>query len=363
MKIEIKSKVLKDALSKVSAATSGHMPILACVKMFCLDGKVTLTSTNLDVVAIETVEANVLKEGTIAIDPSKIIGLLDASDTVVKIEADNRGKSYAANITIGKFHKKVKCLPVSDLPKYMAPKPISGPVMIDGGILVNGMDSVRGSAGKLDNVLNGVNFDFGDEGTLKLAATDKNNISTRDIEIKGSLKGFTLPRGSVDIIAKAVDQADEVSIDRDESCVRFKWKSGEVRSKVHSSPYPLLISITSKSRAPDVTWVKVDRADIVKPLGWVSDIHKYNHVSVEIKSGKLILSSESEGEDAEDIIAVGEGSMDKVKVNGHRVIAGIKAAPSQELEMACVPPMLAIRTKDASWYFLIAFSEAQQPKK
>lgn len=360
MKIEITSKALKQAIAQVGVVIHQRsmMPSLGILKMSAVDGKLTLSGTNLDMVIFRTVSATVIKEGMLAIDPNKIRSLLDNSDDLVTIEKEEAKNAVYAKIKFGKFNKKAVAFPVKDVPKYLTVEPSAEQVLLPGDVLASAIESVIKSVAteKSDKPTKGIGIDFTEERTMRFFATDGRRISCMMVAVESSVKNFTLMRETADALTRIVPEEAEVSLESNGEYVRFKWEGGEVRSKVHADPFPRVDPILNQVKGPELNWVKMDGASIKVPLALVSEVHHAHRIGIEASKTDIKLVGVDKGDEATDQVPrAAEGAeMPVIYINGIYALEAISSSPSADLSMASSPTMLALTSKDGAWVTVIA---------
>lgn len=115
MKIVIERETLLPALAFVEkyAAANSKIPVLADVLIDAKDDKVSLTATDLDQSATDTVQADIQEAGAILLPARALLGAVkSASGADVSISADDAH----ATIVCGRSRFKFPVLPASDFP-------------------------------------------------------------------------------------------------------------------------------------------------------------------------------------------------------------------------------------------------------
>ena len=356
MKIETTCKALKEALSKVAPASSTKIGSAALhhVKMLAMDGTLTITATNLDLVIIDKIEVTVVKDGAIAIDFEKIKSIFDGSTSVVKVEEIKGGEHPKAKISIGAFHRTVPCLKLSDLPKYMAPKKDTVESAVPGDLISLGSESMTPFTYGVEGNLAGVNYQKSSDGHLTIQATNKNVIARKTISASVSFESFTIPLVTAVSLSRIVPDSEDVAISVDESCVSFKWSTGEIRSKIYEGNYPGLNGPLTRAFENNAPWIEVSSVELVRALPRVLSAHEFSYVALEAKASMLKISAGMKGDDAEDLIPVSGVEMDRVRVNGDYLTNAIKACQTERIEISRTVNSLSLRSSDKGFVCLIA---------
>ena len=229
------SKALK-RIVKVISQRPTH-PILVCVKLTALDGKLSVEASDLETYELRMIDAVVDQEGSICI-PAKQL-----SDLVAKLESgqalDLHTEEYNLSISTQLGDFSIAGFPVSDWPEMhfeennispSASQPVPFP-------RVNSL--ISGAVSKDPGVLDGVNIRWDSSG-LSFAATDGHRLHAITLETDSSPEetvSETIPYIAIKQLQQENESSD-ISMFLGGGLVRFEHKLGFISSRTRAMPYP-----------------------------------------------------------------------------------------------------------------------------
>lgn len=243
MEIKILQEKLAKALSNVSRVAGGAkatLPILNNVLIRVDDGKVSLTTTNLDMAVVSYLPASQSKNGVITV-PARLMAEFVSNlprGEVVEIV----GKDDKVTIKAGGYVSTINGAPADDFPELpemddeKAVKYRMGVEEFREGL---SQVMIAASSDTTRPALTGVYFNTF-EGALFLAATDGYRLAERKfIEKVESEVTAIVPTVSLQEVLRSVgDDVDEIEILFDETQVRFRIGEIEVTSKLIDGSFP-----------------------------------------------------------------------------------------------------------------------------
>lgn len=266
MEIKVKQDKLAKALSNVSRVAAGSratLPILSNVLIRVSDGKVTLTTTNLDMAVVDYLPAAESKNGVITV-PAKLmaefVGNLPKGEMVtITSEGDK------VVIKVGGYTSSINGAAADEfpeLPEIDETKVVKFKMKVDEFKEGLGQVMVAASNDMTRPALTGVYFNTA-EGGLYLAATDGYRLAERkilekvDAEVMAIVPAASL-RGVMSLLA---DDMEEIEILFDESQVRFRLGEVEVTSKLVDGSFPDYRQLIPKESEIDV---ELERDELVR---------------------------------------------------------------------------------------------------
>lgn len=119
MKFTIETKALKDALEICSVAMIGRpsLPILSNVKIEALEGRIILSTTNLEIYVKQRAEAKVVKEGAVTVAFALFSGYvrdLEGSELTI-----TQGENHVIDCKSGEKSFTMETLPAEEFPEQL----------------------------------------------------------------------------------------------------------------------------------------------------------------------------------------------------------------------------------------------------
>lgn len=241
MKFSISKEVLLEGLQKVQhvVSTRTTLPILSNVLLVAKDGRLTFTTTDLDVGITGSVEANVIKEGATTLPAKRLVNIvreLPASEVQITVDAKN-----VASIESGPSFFKIIGLGQDDfppLPDFEGAKEfrMPQPVLRDG----LKKTSYAISTDETRYVLNGIYTSFR-EGKLTLVATDGRRLAMveNDLDFPASHEtDVIVPTKAVQELQRLLGDSGEVLIRLSDSQISFSIGDHLLISKLIEGNYP-----------------------------------------------------------------------------------------------------------------------------
>lgn len=266
MEINIAQDKLAKALnivSKVAAGAKAQLPILNNVLIRVDNGKVSLTTTNLDMAIVCFLPVKEAKNGVVTV-PAKLIadfisnlprgGMVKLVGEGDKIIAEAKGFKSTIN---GALADDFPELPGVDEAKIVKFEVVADDfkVGLSQVIMAASVDTTRPA-------LTGVYFNTC-EGTLYLAATDGYRLAERKLvdKLEAEVKAI-VPVGALkEVLSALSDDVGTIEVWVDESQVRFRLGEVEVTSKLIDGSFPDYRQLIPKQS--DIT-VELDKAELVR---------------------------------------------------------------------------------------------------
>lgn len=359
MKIQIPSKRLKGLIEKMGTVTRSRapMPVLTHILLHAQGSTLRATGTNLDATCVESADCEVLTEGSALMSIDKFRGFLENSEEIVEIEYSEDGKGRVAKLSLGKFNKKGKCLPVEEFPGMKQPDEKTG-ILMPGDVLLGALDAVSSMACKGESIKSCVNFNFSEEGRMRVNATDGRRVASLVIKTPEKLPDFNLPRSACEAIAKVLPEGEDISIFSDGKLVQLQWSSGSFTSKLFDGTYFNVLSIIKVVYDPAVKWNAAPKATIPGALARVCENHQHHKVVLHSKAGLMKIVTDAGHTDyAEDVVAINGEGFEKCCLNGQYFIDAIKACPTEKISIAYAGgKQFLMKSADDLWISVIALA-------
>jgi len=241
MKFTVSKEALLDGLQKVQHVVSSRttLPILSNVLLVAADGRLRLTTTDLDVGITGVVPANVSRDGATTLPAKRLVNIireLPASEVEISVDAKN-----IASIQCGPSFFKIIGLSQDDfppLPDFQGAKEFRIPqALLRDGLKKTGYAI---STDETRYVLNGIFTSFRD-GKLTLVATDGRRLAMveNDLEYPASQEtDVIVPTKAVQELQRLLGQEGEVLVSLSDNQISFAVGESLLVSKLIEGNYP-----------------------------------------------------------------------------------------------------------------------------
>ncbi len=269
MEIEVESGILAKALSVVSRiASSGKatLPILNNVLIRVDGGKVSLTTTNLDMAVVEYLPVSKSKDGVITV-PAKLLAEFASNlpkDTLVKLALDGTKVTTKA----GKYSSVLNGTVADDfpeLPEIDEVKMVSYKMGVDDFKAGVNQVLMASSNDMTRPALTGIYFNT-DEDALYIAATDGYRLAERRFidKVKSEVRAI-VPTSSLSEVMRSLDDSvEEIEILFDETQVRFRFGEIEITSKLIDGSFPDYRKLIPKTNEAELVLDKAELTRVTK---------------------------------------------------------------------------------------------------
>ncbi|MEM7021476.1 MAG: DNA polymerase III subunit beta [Pseudomonadota bacterium] len=248
MKLAIERATLLKALAHVQSVVERRttIPILSNVKLEADQGSISLTATDMDLLVIEKVDAEVTQPGA-ATAPAHtlydVVRKLPDSSTVA-IEQATDGPEL--NLRAGRSTFDLPCLPAADFPS-MTDEGLSHSFEIPAGTLRRLIDCTRFAISTEETryYLNGIHLHAVEDGSgLRAVATDGHRLARVEAPLPEGADGMPpiiVPRKTVAEIRKLIDDTDAeqvVEVALSNARIRFQVGRAVLRSRLIDGTFP-----------------------------------------------------------------------------------------------------------------------------
>lgn len=243
MEIKVTQEKLAKALNNVSRVAAGArttLPILNNVLIRVDDGKVSLTTTNLDMAVVSYLSASQSKNGVLTV-PAKLIAEfvsnLPKGETVEIVGTEDK-----VTIKAGGYTSSINGAPADDFPELPGideEKVVKFQMGVEE--FKDGLSQVMiaASSDTTRPALTGVYFNTF-EGSLYLAATDGYRLAERKFieKVESEVMAIVPAVSLQEVLRSLSDDVQEIEILFDETQVRFRMGEVEVTSKLVDGSFP-----------------------------------------------------------------------------------------------------------------------------
>jgi len=217
----MKFKIEKNTLYKCITHLQGivdkknTLPILSNILIEAKNNKLTLSSTDMDISLIETINCSVLEEGATTINSQILYDIVRKLDENSEIEViSNNGKILTLRASGSRF--SLACLPKEDFPIIEQKKDGSN-IKINSQILYKLIDKTKFAISNEETryFLNGLYFNIHDENnntTLTLVGTDGHRLAKFSHKLDKKIEqvsGVIIPKKTIYELSKLLSDIDQ----------------------------------------------------------------------------------------------------------------------------------------------------------
>jgi len=241
MKLTVKKDQLQKALQKVTniIGSKSTLPVLGNVLFEAANGKLILTTTDLEIRITTILEASVEREGKTTI-PAKKISMLVSKfiDDDVSLDCDEK---HHTEIVCGTAKFKLLGLPDDDFPSPVDFAPLKN-IKFKESDFLRILDQISYAVSLDDSrkVLHGILCSVKDN-TFTAVATDGKRLALVERvpdEFTGQEGDTIVPLKSANELKRVLEKEGEVTLELGEKQARFKTASVEIFTKLIEGNYP-----------------------------------------------------------------------------------------------------------------------------
>lgn len=229
-----------NAVSRVAAGTRAALPILNNVLIRVDEGKVTLTTTNLDMAVVDYLPATESQNGVITVPArlmAEFVGNLPRGE-VVELSA----KDDKVTIKAGGYSSTINGTSAEDfpeLPEIDQEKVVKFQMSVEDFKAGLSQVTIAASNDMTRPALTGVYFNTF-EGSLYLAATDGYRLAERKFidKVEAEVMAIVPSASLQEVLRSLSDDMNEIEMWFDETQVRFRLGEIEITSKLIDGSFP-----------------------------------------------------------------------------------------------------------------------------
>jgi DNA polymerase-3 subunit beta len=335
MKFRCDRDALSEALQTVQRGVSSRpgIPALTGVLMEASDeGRLTLTTTDLEVSARLSVEVQVQEAG-IALVPARLLGdtVKSLSDAPVEFETDQS----QARLRCAHYEGSLRLLPAEDFPGLQEP---SGTVVsVEAGKFAEAVSQVGRAASRDEArpVLTGVLLEISREGVV-LVATDSYRLAIRDLVATSSAEAKAIvPERALSEAGRAAsaDEKGTVELSIDESQVSFRVGTLMLTSRLIEGEFPNYRQLLPEVHESRLFVSRQQLLDAVRRVGLLARDTTPVRLEFNALGVKLSSSSPDLGQAVETVEARYEGEDLTVAFNPQYLADGLTAATGESVRL------------------------------
>lgn len=360
MKLEVKFKKLKEAVSLVDKVAHKHqtLPVLACILMDITKNNIILKSTNLDVGVEVSIPAKSDGVGSIAVPAqtlSSFLSQINDTNDIVSMEIITNN----VHIKTSKSKGVIKTVPAEDFPSI--PKVQDGQeYKISPQDFIHGLNSVFYSA-SISNVkpeLSSV-YIYKNNEYLTFVATDSFRLAEKRIKISGttSLSDILIPHKNIQDIIRVLESFTSLAIVHvNKNLISFENEGIYIVSRIIDGVFPDYKQIIPKSFNTEVVALKQDIVNALKISNIFSDKFNQVHLTIDPKQKLFEIQTKNSdiGENQTTVDAALTGDAMEINFNYRYLTDGFQSidADSVTLQMNGLNKPVVIKPVSGDQTFL-----------
>jgi len=325
---------LSDALQTVQRGVSSRpgIPALTGVLIDAADGRLTLTTTDLEVSARLATDAQVSEPG-VALVPARLLGdtVKSLSDAPVDVETDQS----QAHIRCAAYEGTLRLLPAEDFPGLQEPSGTK--ITAEAGGFAEAVHQVARGASRDEArpVLTGVLIEVSREGVV-MVATDSYRLAVRELVATADGEGRAIvPERALSEAgrAAAADEKATLEIYVDESQVAFRIGELTLTSRLIEGEFPNYRQLLPDQHESRLTISRQQLLDAVSRVGLLARDTTPVRLEFNALGVKLSSSSPDLGQAVETVEARYEGDDLTVAFNPQYLADGLRAAVGESVRL------------------------------
>ena len=300
MKINVERGAFLKALGHVQSVVERRntIPILSNVLIEAAKGRLKLTATDLDIEIIESIPADVLRNGAATAPAHMLYDIVRKMPEGSQVQAELvAGDSGRLLVSAGAIRFELACLPKEDFPQ-MSAGTLPHRFNLSAADLITLIEKTRFAISTEETrfYLNGIYLHALKEGKasrLRAVATDGHRLARHELDLPEGAKdipGVIIPRKTVAELRRLLEDADgAIEIGLSDTKVQFRFNSVELTSKLIDGSFPDYQRVIPSGNDKVLT---LDAKEFSQAVDRVSTISadKTRAVKLNLDSDRLTLS-------------------------------------------------------------------------
>lgn len=337
MKIKIQRSALLDALKKVqnTATGKGTLPVLQNVKMDAQDGKVTMTTSDLDLTIRTDAMCDVEEPGSTTL-PVKLLSaaVSKLAEGQVSISVDEKDR---AEVKAGNAKFKIAGIAANQFPTLPTVADDAASVVLPTKDLKDMLSKVQYAASQDETrrTLQGANVTF-ENGKVTVVATDGRRLAVIEKTVD-SVKSYndsvTIPRKTVQTLVRELGTEGDVTLVKGGTQFVIRLDGMEIYTKLLEDAYPNYRQVIPKTTANKLTIGRTELLEALDRVSVLSETTDSKSVKMHFGKGQIKVSAvTADVGDAEDSIAIKyDGEEVDVMFNPAYIMDALKAITDDEV--------------------------------
>jgi DNA polymerase-3 subunit beta len=315
MKITVERGALLKALSHVQSVVERRntIPILSNVMIEAAKGKLKLTATDLDIEIVESIPADVIRNGATTAPAHMLYDIVRKLSEGAQVQAELLAQEGGRlSVSAGAVRFELACLPKEDFPQ-MAAGALPHKFRMESGDLKRLVDKTRFAISTEETrfYLNGIYVHAAKEGknkTLRAVATDGHRLARFEIDLPdgaSDMPGVIVPRKTVGELRRLLDDAEgAIEVSLSDTKIQFTSDGVELTSKLIDGTFPDYQRVIPSGNDKSLS---LDSKEFAQSVDRVSTISadKTRAVKLNIAKDKLTLTvvNPDSGTATEELVA------------------------------------------------------------
>jgi DNA polymerase-3 subunit beta len=249
MKITVERGAFLKALSHVQSVVERRntIPILSNVLIEAAKGKLKLTATDLDIEIVESLPADVIRNGAATAPAHMLYDIVRKLPDGAQVQAELlTSEGGRLQVSAGSVRFELACLPKEDFPQ-MAAGALPHKFRIEAADLKQLIDKTRFAISTEETrfYLNGIYLHAAKEGkkhTLRAAATDGHRLARFELDLPegaADMPGVIVPRKTIAELRRLLDDSEgAIDVSLSDTKIQFTNDGVELTSKLIDGTFP-----------------------------------------------------------------------------------------------------------------------------
>jgi len=344
MKISVEKNHIFKSLSHVQSIVEkkNTIPVLSNILIEAKDNSLILSATDMDISITETLNCNVIEEGSITVSAHTLYDIIRKLPDGNEIEfIANNGKMFS--IRSGKSKFSLGCLPKEDFP-IIEVNNLKSELSIESKELLKLIEKTRFAISNEETryFLNGIYFhkrNTNGKECLSFVATDGHRLAKIDFNTKENISeipGVIIPRKTISELCKLLaDFSGIVKINLDPNKIIFFVDKSILISKLIDGNFPDYQKVIPNN---NTNIMSVKRSDLFLAVDRVSTITNERSPAIKFKLLKNIMNMTSvdseSGLATEDIVTEYSGNEMEVGFNSKYILEMINNLDDDKITLS-----------------------------
>ena len=365
MKLAIERATLLKSLAHVQSVVERRttIPILSNVKLDAEQGGISLTATDMDLLVVEQVDAEVSQPGAATAPAHTLYDVVRKlpEGSLVTIEQQQGGPELT--LRAGRSTFDLPCLPAADFPS-MTDEGLSHSFSLGAGELCRLIDRTRFAISTEETryYLNGIHL-HAFEDRLRAVATDGHRLARVEAPLPDGAAGMPpiiVPRKTVNEIRKLIDDVDPedpVEVALSPARIRFKVGRAVLRSRLIDGTFPDYERVIPTGNDKQLVAPTKALSEAVDRVATIAT-DKSRAVKLSLAAGRLTLSAVSPdaGRAVEEVDVAYTGEPLEIGFNARYILDMSTQIGGEEIEFVVADsgsPTLVRDPKDDSALYVL----------
>jgi DNA polymerase-3 subunit beta len=299
MKINVERGAFLKALGHVQSVVERRntIPILSNVLIDAAKGRLKLTATDLDIEIIESIPADVLRNGAATAPAHMLYDIVRKMPEGSQVQTELAGDAGRLVVSAGAIRFELACLPREDFPQ-MSAGTLPHRFNLSAPELITLIEKTRFAISTEETrfYLNGIYLHVlkdGKQGRLRAVATDGHRLARHEVDLPEGARdmpGVIVPRKTVAELRRLLEDAEgAIEIGLSDTKVQFTFSSIELTSKLIDGSFPDYQRVIPSGNDKVLT---LDAKDFAQAVDRVSTISadKTRAVKLNLDNDRVTLS-------------------------------------------------------------------------